>query len=100
MGLASCLEDEGIVITPTLLYSQGVLNKTFMHDFLHNVRSPEERLGDLRAQTASLSRGKIRIHDILKKYTVEHVFYTLDQLKEYAERLMQNVIEHLPMPRR
>ncbi len=96
MGLASCLEDEGIVITPTLLYSQGVLNKTFMHDFLHNVRSPEERLGDLRAQTASLARGKIRLNDIMKKYSAEHVFFILDQLKEYAERLMQNVIRQLP----
>jgi len=96
MGLASCLEEEGFIISPTLLYAQGTYNETFIHDFLRNVRNPGERLGDLRAQTASLSRGKIRIHDILKKYTVEHVFYTLDQLKEYAERLMQNVIEQLP----
>ena len=96
MGLAGCLEEEGYVITPTLLYAQGVYNETFMHDFLHNVRNPEERLGDLRAQTASLARGRMRLNDILKKYPAEHVFFILDRLKEYAERLMQNVIKGLP----
>jgi N-methylhydantoinase B len=96
MGLASCLKDEGFVISPTLLYALGNYNKNFIDEFLHNVRNPEERLGDLRAQIASLSRGNVRINDILKKYPLEHVFFTLDQLKEYAERLMQNVIKQLP----
>jgi N-methylhydantoinase B len=96
MGLASCLEEEGFVISPTLLYAQGNYNETFIHEFLRNVKNPEERLGDLRAQTASLRRGNMRINDILKKYPAEHVFFTLDQLKEYAERLMQNVIKQVP----
>jgi N-methylhydantoinase B len=96
MGLASCLEEEGYVVPPTLLYAQGVYNQTFIHDFLLNVRNPEERLGDLRAQTASLRRGKIRVLDILKKYPAEKVFAILDELKDYAERLMQNLISHLP----
>jgi N-methylhydantoinase B len=96
MGMASSLEEEGYVIPPTLLYAQGAFNETFMQDFLHNVRNPEERLGDLRAQTASLSRGKLRINDILKKYPAEQVYSILGQLKGYAERLMQNVIAQLP----
>jgi len=96
MGLAVHLEEEGYVISPTLLYSQGIYNQTFMHDFLHNVRNPEERLGDLRAQRASLARGRKRLQEVLEKYTVDHVFSILEELKEYAERLMQNVIKKLP----
>ena len=96
MGMTNCLAEEGYVIPPTLLYTQGSCNKTFLHDFLHNVRNPEERLGDLRAQTASLSRGKLRINEILKKHPAQEVFSTLNQLKRYAERLMQNVIRQLP----
>ena len=96
MGLASCLEEEGYVIAPTLLYAQGVYNENFMHDFLRNVRNPEERLGDLRAQTASLARGRMRLYDILKKHPVKHIFFILDELKKYAERLMRNVIKQLP----
>ncbi len=96
MGLACCLEEEGYIIAPTLLYAQGVHNEQFINDFLRNVRNPEERLGDLRAQTASLARGRMRLNDILEKYPVKHIFFILDELKKYAERLMRNIIEQLP----
>ena len=96
MGLASCLSDEGHVISPTLLYAGGTYNDAFIRDFLKNVRNPEERLGDLRAQIASLARGKLRLNDILDRYTLEHVFFILDQLKDYSERLMVNIINQLP----
>lgn len=96
MGLAAHLEDEGRVISPTYLYSQGSYNEAFINDFLNSVRNPEERLGDLRAQTASLVRGRMRINEILKKYPAAHIFSILDQLKGYAKRLMQNVIKELP----
>jgi N-methylhydantoinase B len=56
MGLASCLADEGYIISPTLLYANGAYNDVFIKDFLENVRSPKERLGDLRAQIARLFR--------------------------------------------
>lgn len=96
MGLAGDLNEEGYVISPTLLYRQGVYNDAFMHDFLHHVRNPDERLGDLRAQIASLARGRLRIAEILQKYPAAHVFAILDQLKDYAERLMESVIRQLP----
>lgn len=96
MGLANCLADEGYVISPTLLYTGGKYNDVFIQDFLKNVRSPDERLGDLRAQIASLARGKLRLHDILDRYTPEHIFSILDQLKDYSERLMVNIINQLP----
>lgn len=96
MGLANCLADEGYLISPTLLYEDGVYNDDFIQDFLENVRNPEERLGDLRAQVASLARGKLRLNDILGKYTPEHIFSVLDQLKNYSERLMINSINRLP----
>lgn len=96
MGLANCLADEGYVISPTLLYSGGKYNDIFIQDFLKNVRNPEERLGDLRAQIASLARGKLRLNDLLDKYAPEYIFSILDQLKDYSERLMVNIINQLP----
>jgi len=38
----------------------------------------------------------MRLNDILAKYPAAHIFPILEQLKEYAERLMQNVIKQLP----
>jgi len=96
MGLADNLADEGYIIPPTFLYSAGTYNHRFISDFLENVRNPEERLGDLRAQVASLARGRMRLTEIMKRYKHDHVFAVLDQLKNYAERLMLNVINRLP----
>ncbi|MBW2465931.1 MAG: hydantoinase B/oxoprolinase family protein [Deltaproteobacteria bacterium] len=95
MGLVNHLADEGYVIPPTLLFKGGVYNDAFIRDFLNNVRSPEERLGDLRAQIASLARGRLRINDILNRYPMAHISSILDQLKDYSERLMVNVINRL-----
>lgn len=96
MGLADCLDDEGYIIRPTFLRRKGVYNDVFLQDFLKNVRNPEERLGDLRAQTASLARGGMRLNEIMKRYSQEYVYGVLDQLKDYSERLMLNVIKRLP----
>ena len=96
MGLADSLADEGYIIPPTLLTTAGTYNDVFIRDFLGHVRNPAERLGDLRAQVASLARGRSRLHEILQKYPREHTYSILDQLKDYAERLMRNVIKQLP----
>ena len=96
MGLATCLTDEGFLISPTRLYDKGGYNKKFVESFLKSVRNPEERIGDLRAQTASLARGKTRLHDLLIKYSSGYLFAVIDQLKKYAEKLMQNAISALP----
>jgi len=96
MGLASSLTDEGFVISPTPLFDKGCYNKKFIDGFLKNVRNPDERLGDLQAQTASLARGRKRLHDLLTKYSVSHLCTVLDQLKNYSEKLMQSAIGKLP----
>jgi N-methylhydantoinase B len=96
MGIVSSLADEGYLISPTRLYDKGNHNLIFIDNFLQNVRNPEERLGDLRAQMASLTRGKKRLLDLLNKYSVDHLFAVLDQLKNYSEKLMQSAIGKLP----
>lgn len=96
MGLATSLTEEGVVIPPTLLHAQGTVNSSFLDAFLRRVRNPEERLGDLRAQTASLSRGRLRLTEMMQRYPVPYVFNVLEHLKEYAERLMRGVIKKIP----
>jgi N-methylhydantoinase B len=96
MGLAASLAEEGVVIPPTLLHEQGIVNASFLDTFLRCVRNPEERLGDLRAQTASLNRGRQRLTDMLQRYPASHVFSVLTDLKQYAERLMRRVIKEIP----
>ncbi len=96
MGFATELADEGVLIPPTLYCRQGKLNKKFLDTFLSQVRNPEERKGDLRAQVAALNRGKTRLNELLNRYGKKQIFSVIDELKQYAERLMRTTISKLP----
>ncbi len=53
MPLAEELLQEGVVIPPIKLYERGRLNRAVYDLLLRNMRNPEERRGDLDAQTAA-----------------------------------------------
>ncbi len=95
MGFVTNISDEGVIIPPTLLVSHGKTNDTFLQNFLQKVRNPEERMGDLRAQLASLKRGKERLRDLYNKYGDNRIDSVTHHLKAYAERLMRNTIAEL-----
>ncbi|MFZ5759057.1 MAG: hydantoinase B/oxoprolinase family protein [Thermodesulfobacteriota bacterium] len=96
MGFSRHLGEEGVLIPPTMLVRQGTINDAFINGFLRQVRNPEERLGDLRAQQAALERGRLRLLDIVARRGEERLFVLLDQLQHYAEKLMRATIAGLP----
>ncbi len=96
MGNHSTIHDEGVRISPTLLKKQGVANQEFLDYFLQQVRNPEERMGDLRAQSASLARGGLRLCETVSKYGRDHVLLIIKDLKRYSEKLMRQTILDIP----
>lgn len=96
MGNCTCIEDEGVQIPPTLLKIQGRTNHAFLQTFMHQVRNPAERSADLKAQSASLARGALRLLEIIAKYGTSHVFATIKDLKQYSETLMRLAITNIP----
>lgn len=56
---------EGIIIPPVKLYINGKENEDVMNLILENVRTPNERRGDLRAQYSSLMLGVKRIKELI-----------------------------------
>ncbi len=54
---ATELVQEGLVIPPVRLVRRGVLDEEMLGFVLANVRTPQERLGDLRAQLAACAAG-------------------------------------------
>ncbi len=56
---------EGLIIPPVKLFDQGELVQDIMDFILENVRTPEERRGDLNAQYAALMLGKRRIEELV-----------------------------------
>ncbi|MEE9199672.1 MAG: hydantoinase B/oxoprolinase family protein, partial [Dehalococcoidia bacterium] len=67
-GATSEIYGEGLRLPAVRLYSAGELNKDIDSIIWANVRTPEERKGDLRAQVAANRRGALRVQELAKKY--------------------------------
>src|SRR6202451_404599 len=68
MPLAREIYQEGIRIPPVLLMRGREVQADVMNLVLANVRTPDERRGDLLAQTMSNRRGEERLCEIVARY--------------------------------
>ncbi len=96
MALASSLFDEGVLIEPMLLKKEGKLCKDAIEPIIAKMRNPDERLGDLHAQMAALSRGEMRLKNIIAKQGLEGLYDCIGPLLDYGERIMKNLISSIP----
>src|SRR2546421_1748813 len=95
-ALSRDVNQEGIRIPPVKLWSKGKPNRQVLDFVLSNVRTPDERLGDLRAQRAANLVGAKRLVELLKKSSVSTVESGMSQLINYSEELMIKRIRELP----
>lgn len=96
MPLATEIFQEGIIIPPLKIYRRGKLNEEALHLFLANVRTPEERRGDLMAQVAANARGVRRLHEMIEKYGLEKVTTYAEQIQNYSEIILRKTIKEIP----
>jgi N-methylhydantoinase B len=87
---------EGLVIPAVRLYRRGELQDDVMRMILANVRTPEERRGDLNAQLASLRVGEQRIRELAARYGIELVTTGFAAILDYAERRMRRRLAEFP----
>jgi len=95
-ALSRDVNQEGIRIPPVKLWAGGKSNRQILDFVLSNVRTPDERLGDLRAQRAANLVGAKRLIELLKKSNVSTVKSGMNQLINYSEELMIKRIRELP----
>jgi N-methylhydantoinase B len=95
-ALSRDVNQEGIRIPPVKLWSLGKSNRQILDFVLSNVRTPDERLGDLRAQRAANLVGAKRLTELLKKSSLSTVESGMNQLINYSEELMVKRIRELP----
>ncbi|WP_256300036.1 hydantoinase B/oxoprolinase family protein [Haloarchaeobius salinus] len=86
---------EGIRIPPVKLFEAGEPNESVFDMVLSNVRTPDERRGDLRAQEAANQTGRRRFLDLVEKYGRETLTEALDEIQDYSEARMRAEIEDL-----
>jgi N-methylhydantoinase B len=95
-ALSKDVNQEGIRIPPIKLWEEGKANRQLLDFVLTNVRTPDERLGDLRAQRAANLVGTKRLTELLKKSSISSVESGMKQLIDYSEELMVKKIRELP----
>jgi len=96
MPVAREIYQEGLVIHPLKLFEGGRLNQAVLDLILANVRTPQERLGDLWAQVAANQRGGTRLRDMAVKYGATEVGFYMGELLAYTERMTRRLLAGLP----
>lgn len=96
MGPAQEIYQEGLRIPPVLLMRKGEMDAGVLRILLANVRTPEEREGDLAAQIGACRVGERRILEIVAKYGLDKVNQLAEELIAYSERLMRAELRSMP----
>ncbi len=74
------LEEEGIVIHPR------ELSEAAIDELVAQMRQPQERRADLRAQLAANRIGALRLSELAERVGVERLAMAMEEVLDYAER--------------
>jgi N-methylhydantoinase B len=96
MGLCREIYQEGVRIPPVKLMTAGDMNRDVLAMLLNNVRTPEEREGDIGAQIAACHTGAERLREVCARYGVERAQIAAAELLEYSDELMRAFLTSVP----
>ncbi|WP_103029502.1 hydantoinase B/oxoprolinase family protein [Salinibacter altiplanensis] len=96
LPLATELVQEGTILPPVKLYDGGTRNDALLQTFLRNVRTPEERRGDLAAQRAAHSVGAERLQALAEAHGAAEVTAYARHLQGYSERRVRAALSGWP----
>ena len=96
MPLAREIYQEGLRLPPVLLLRGGKVVTDVMAIILANVRTPEEREGDLLAQVMAARRGEDRLREITQKYGLPRVRRSAAALLDYTDRMTRAMLRGIP----
>jgi len=95
-GAVTEIFGEGLRLPPLRLISRGAVNADLEKVILANVRTPDERKGDLGAQLAATLRATERLKTLARRYGAEQLVGYMAQVMDYSERLMRATLKDLP----
>ena len=96
LPLAREIFQEGLIVPPVKLVKRGQLDDEILALILANVRTPDERKGDLTAQIAANRTGEQRLLQMVARYGHETIVRYALATQDYAERVMRRTIAAIP----
>jgi N-methylhydantoinase B len=96
MGPCREIYQEGFRIPPVKIMRQGKIVTDVLALLLNNVRTPEEREGDLGAQIAACQTGARRLQELCSRYGVARAQQAAADLLAYSEELVRKFVASVP----
>ncbi|MFZ3262918.1 MAG: hydantoinase B/oxoprolinase family protein [Terriglobales bacterium] len=96
MGPCREIYQEGLRIPPVKIMRAGKIVSDVLALLLNNVRTPEEREGDLGAQIAACQTGAQRLREICARYGLARTQKAAANLLDYSEELMRAFLSTIP----
>src|SRR5271163_2046794 len=96
MGLCPEIYQEGFRIPPVRIMRAGVMERDVLALLLNNVRTPEEREGDLGAQIAACHTGAERLQEVCLRYGIARAQRAAGGLIAYSEKMMRALLRTIP----
>ncbi|MBI4247798.1 MAG: hydantoinase B/oxoprolinase family protein [Candidatus Rokubacteria bacterium] len=87
---------EGLIIPPTRLVSEGQLNEELLALMGANCRSPEQNRGDVRALLGAVNNAAQRLLGLIDKEGLESVRAGMSGVLDYAETQAREVFRTIP----
>jgi N-methylhydantoinase B len=95
-GATTEIFGEGLRLPPVRLRTGGTPNPDVESIIFTNVRTPDERRGDLRAQMAANQRGVLRLQELARKHGPARLLAIMQEVMDYSERMMRGLLARLP----
>ena len=96
MPMAREIYQEGLIIPPVRLVRRGQIAKDVLALILANVRTPEEREGDLTAQIAANRVAEKRLQELVARHGQKPVVAYAAALQDYTERVVRATLRAIP----
>ncbi len=96
MGPCREIYQEGFRIPPVKIMRGGRIVPDVLALLLNNVRTPEEREGDLGAQIAACQTGAQRLKEVCSRYGLARTRKAAADLLDYSEELMRAFLSSVP----
>src|SRR6185436_6081401 len=96
MPVAREIYQEGLILPPVRLVRRGRIVEDMLTLVLANVRTPDEREGDLTAQIAANRVAETRLRDTVARYGRGRTLAYASALQDYTARVVRDAILDIP----
>ena len=96
MPMAREIYQEGLIIPPLRLVRRGKMVNDVLALILNNVRTPQEREGDLTAQIAANRVAETRLQELVARHGRKQVVAYAAALQDYTERVVRATLRAIP----